>query len=481
MNIQRREKLKSLLITKFMKKYGIKDAEKILQAEVTNFLQGETLTETDLQKLDTRIRALIAKKNEEEVLRQNLSGGLPANPTDKLVLPELEQNRMETMSVHSKRSKMSGVSELSKYSKRMDEDGRSVQSNRPDRIDFNKDGDEWNAIAKYNQKMFEEEKLMTRYKDKEMKKRTKEQLDTQVKEKLRRLNEDYKMTKEYDHILINHCDFLGKLEKGKLEEVKGRVQKEKESRDYQLKDDKKRKRAEKKKNMVFEKELVAKIVDDMEKEKQLAAMKKNHEREALVKVLQENEENKKKQLEILKREREEDIQICDEYAQVLDKQEKDRENYFKNKERKANEFSKKMADTVIKDMEDRFKREEADIRKYQGEKDVREREVEEKKKKAIFEGKKDIKKFLDMQIEEKRKVNDFERSLNSEQAKIWKTDVDRFYYQEQEINGKIKAMNVCNQDFLMRQMNEKKGKKFEKMSDSEYQLNKNILEQVVNK
>jgi hypothetical protein len=43
-----------------------------------------------------------------------------------------------------------------------------------------------------------------------------------------------------------------------------------------------------------------------------------------------------------------------------------------------------------------------------------------------------------MQVEEKRKMNQFERSLNLEQAVIWKNDVEKFTYQEQEINNKVK-------------------------------------------
>ena len=92
-----------------------------------------------------------------------------------------------------------------------------------------------------------------------------------------------------------------------------------------------------------------------------------------------------------------------------------------------------------------------------------------------------------MQVEEKRKMNQFERSLNLEQAVIWKNDVEKFTYQEQEINNKVnyklkqvKLMNVSNQEFLLKQIEEKKGKRVEKMNDHEYLLNKNLLEQVKN-
>lgn len=42
-----------------------------------------------------------------------------------------------------------------------------------------------------------------------------------------------------------------------------------------------------------------------------------------------------------------------------------------------------------------------------------------------------------MQVEEKRKMQDFEKTLNSEQARIWKTDTQKFYEQEKEINDMV--------------------------------------------
>lgn len=269
-NVQRREKLKSLLITKFMKKYGIKNPEAILQEQISNFIKNEQLTEADLKALDERIKNLLIKRTEEENLKQNLSRETSNNQgaaaqNNNLILPEIDQNKLENMSVRSRHSKMSGVSHLSRYSEykkkenlpNNDDDRLSSYSQRApaDRIDFEEQGDEWNAIAKYNQKMFQEEKTMAKYKDKELKKRTKEELDTQVKDKLRRLNDEYKKNKEYDNILIQHVDFLSKVERDKLEEVKAKIYREKENRDHQLKEEKRRKREEKKKEREFDKEL----------------------------------------------------------------------------------------------------------------------------------------------------------------------------------------------------------------------------------
>ena len=45
--------------------------------------------------------------------------------------------------------------------------------------------------------------------------------------------------------------------------------------------------------------------------------------------------------------------------------------------------------------------------------------------------------FLDMQVEEKKKIAEFEKKLNSEQAKIWNMDAHRHYDQVREINEKV--------------------------------------------
>jgi len=42
-----------------------------------------------------------------------------------------------------------------------------------------------------------------------------------------------------------------------------------------------------------------------------------------------------------------------------------------------------------------------------------------------------------MQVEEKKKMMEFEKTLNSEQARIWKIDTHKFNQQEVETNDKV--------------------------------------------
>jgi len=456
-------------------------------------IKGEKLTESDLKQLDDKIKSIISKQRETDDLKRNLSKepGERANTTNNLVLPEIEKLKQDNVSVRSHHSKMSGVSNISKLDNKKKAENQFIAGDMEERMscysgtrgemtrmDFNKEGDEWNAIAQFNQKQFAKEKVLNKYKDKEIKKRTREELDTQVKEKLRKFNNESHKNQEYDHILLQHVDFLSKAEKEKLNEFKKKIMNEKENRDIQLKEEKIRKRDEKKKERQFDKELISRLVEEMEKEKRVNEMKKIADKEQLKKVLQENDLHKIKMKELAEKERLQDIKATEEYARILDKQEKDRENFFKNKEKKAMEFMSKMAQTVIKDMDDKMKREEEAIRRYQIEKENFEKEDETRRKRAIHDNKKDIKKFLDMQVEEKRRNLEFEKTLNFEQSKIWKIDGEKQKMQEDETNEKIKVMNKSNKDFLMRQIQDRKIKKNEKMSDSEYKLNREVLEKI---
>jgi len=94
------------------------------------------------------------------------------------------------------------------------------------------------------------------------------------------------------------------------------------------------------------------------------------------------------------RERQEDIKAQQEYARMLEKQEQDRINEFKARERRAQEFMNKMADTVIKDMDDRQREEEEKIKRYEMEKEMRERMEDERRYKKLKNEQQRMRDFL---------------------------------------------------------------------------------------
>lgn len=71
-------------------------------------------------------------------------------------------------------------------------------------------------MAKYNRKVFEDQIKEERIKDNELKRRNREDLDLQIKQKLRKEYEDELKEKEYDNILREHQKrWMKKKEKDK--------------------------------------------------------------------------------------------------------------------------------------------------------------------------------------------------------------------------------------------------------------------------
>ena len=68
---------------------------------------------------------------------------------------------------------------------------------------------------------------------------------------------------------------------------------------------------------------------------------------------------------------------------MLEKQELDRLNEFKAREKRAQEFMNKMADTVIKKMDARQNEEDQKIRRYEMEKEMRERMEDERRMRTL--------------------------------------------------------------------------------------------------
>lgn len=457
-NYQKREKLKQLLITKFMKKYNLKTREPFIEEEVKNFLHKETLTDNDLQRLDKKIYELLSKKHSLQSLEKSLrEGEYDMDQIDQQaqnMMPDITQNRAQTaydpekMSV---RSGLSGASKLSQACKNRKHDltdeeleYMSVISNREqvERINFGNEKDEWDAINKYNQKKFIEQKMEDKQKDKEVKRRTKEDLDNQIKQKMLLQNEERLKNREYDKITIDHVKVLNKLEEEKQKAIRDKKLREKENRDAQRMDEAKRKRIEELKNRKYEKNLIKYINDEIKTDKENALKKKMEENEALKRVLAENEENKK--LQALQREKEklEDIRSMEEYSKVLDKQENERKLYFANIEGKASNFLARISETVLKDVEKRRKEENERIRKYEQEKEEKLIAKDKAKMEQIRQQKLEMRNFLNKQMEEKRKKNEFEKYLDMEQGRIWNTDREVIKEQMADINGKVRIFKM---------------------------------------
>ena len=513
MNLQKREKLKTLLITKFMQKYGIKHPEQYLENEINKFLQGEKLNNTDLQKLDAKIHRILLENKGSSNLKETINSSLSQNnipyqnnesiypnnqnPNINLTEGNINQNysksNADVLSYNkypkfkNPREELAWLeAEEEKYAKKNiinvknDNDNNKNKNNEyPPQIDFSTFDDEWAALAEYNRRMYLQDIKEEKIKDHELKKRTKDELDVQVKEKLKREYENELRNLEYAKIMKEHLKDLEEIEKKKAEDLKQQRLREQQNRIAQMRDEYTRKRIEELKNKKWERNLVKHYQEEIEDEKKAEKERKEKEYKAYLDTKKENESNEKIKLEQLKKEKEDDIKFIEENNKIEEKKELERKLYFKRIERNSNNFMTGVAKEALDNMVKEEKDEEDRINFYIEQKNKKDNEKEEKDKIKRELEKKELKHYLDLQIEEKKKITELEKELDGEQARIWKIDSDKYKEDERNIEQKIRRMNRRNLETLNRQvqMRKDKNKINKKMSPTEFAMNKNTLMQ----
>ena len=277
---------------------------------------------------------------------------------------------------------------------------------------------------------------------------------------------------------------MDEIDKIKQEKIKNQFKKEKECRDKLLKDVYTRRKIEYLKEKKLDKEIVNNVKKNLEKELTERYIKKKLANEEMNQAIKEMELKKLKLKQIIKRQKEDEIIYLKEQQKTEDRQEKERQKIFDKINFNSNKYIIKNAEEIVEKNKQEQKKEEEKIEYYIEEKRkaLEEKEIKERKRKN--EQKKELKKFLDMQVEEKKKEQDFLKELEHEQARIWNVDIQKYNEDEKIIDNKIKKMNRRNFEYILKQMKENSTKKLIKhntdMTNDEYDMNKELLKKAKN-
>ena len=213
-------------------------------------------------------------------------------------------------------------------------------------------------------------------------------------------------------------------------------------------------------------------------------MKKKILNEEMKKEIREMELKKIKLKELIQQQKEDEMTYLKEQQKNEEKQDRERQRIFDKINFNAHKFIIKNAEEMVEKNKQEQKKEEEKIEYYIEEKRKALEEKELKEKRRKNEQKKELKKFLDMQVEEKKKEQIFLKKLDSEQARIWNADFLRYNEDEKMIDSKIKNMKKRNLEYIIKQIkenNEKKlGKNNSDMTNDEYDMNKELLEKAKN-
>ena len=544
MNTQKRQKLRDLLIDRFAQKYNLGKNRILIEGEITRFLQQEKLNDVDLQRLDAKIKRLITqditKKQLKKTLTENLNynqtinehdinnqNNLNISPEEENIYPTNYQPSMTpslnqannkanirsnsqqanytlrplSSQTYIPQQKLNLYKDRTRYQKPEEElaqleaelkaeEERELQEKgyyhpinykyQLKKIDFKKYGNEWAAMAAYDKKLYEQQLLDERIRTTQQKKRTKYDLDEQVKEKIKKEYEDELKEKEYDKIFKEHQKELDKIEKEKEKKIKEQYLREKESRQAQLKDNYVRRRIDELKERKFDKKVIRTILTEMENEKKQNAEQKRKRNFELNKALKENEENRKNLKLIQEKQREEDLQFLEEQKKMDIRKEQQREYLLNKIKNKFNNAYSQEAENKVKQIQIDQEEEDKKMIHYMNEKCRLADEKEMKEKIKRQKEKTELKKYYDMQVEERKKDEQFEKVLDGEQARIWKKDCEKYNEDEKRIAKIIWDKNVRNLNTIKKQIQEKKEKekKNTEMTPIEFSINREKLMKV---
>ena len=543
LNQPKRQQLKNLLMTKFTQKYNIKDTGDYLDLVLTQFIQTEKLNDTDLKKLDLKIKRLnkeynnnkrkfksdlenqfktqmtetnnrinnttndllktnVIKEDISEIIKKdindinnknspikNLKNEFPSLNTYSNVVAKTDSNiRKRVCSSYINRGKnnynynynnyIKPEDELAELEKELKDEEALLKKDKYKRIDFSSQGDEWAAIVNYNKNLYQRQMLENKMKDLEIKKRTKECLDIQINEKLKRKMEEESQEKEFEEKINNYNKNWDEMYKIKTRKISEQNKRLKHDRDVILKAENTRKKIEKLKDEKFEKILVKKYKEQIELEKEKEINRRKKGKEELKKAKKDIEEKEKKLKENIEKEKEEDRKI-NQLRNLMDqRKENERNLYYTKIKSLSRKYLIPNAKKIIEKLEKDKKKEDEKIQYYYDQKNKYEFEKENKAKIKRFNDKIEIKKFLDMQIEEKKKEKNFLKLLDQEQARIWKIDLQKRYDEMKNEKEHIKNMNRKNFEYILKQMEQNKLNKSKKnvMTENEYAMNRDLLE-----
>jgi hypothetical protein len=261
-NMQKREKLKSLLVEKFMKKFE-SNFKSVIESQVGIFIQKSNLTENDLKQFEEKLKKIIEELKDKEKIKQQLEGeknNFKENENSSKLMnnnfisnkTNQQNNDDDTKSVCSRMSDISNKNFANKnnqglkYEEITNFELRKLLQNEKKpviRDQINRE-DEWTLIAKQKKQQWEQEKKEIREKDKIIKISNRQTYDNQIKDKEVKKQQDQKSDNNFHKTLMGTVDKLTKEEREKMQIMKDKRMTEKELRDKQIQNNIERKKNE---------------------------------------------------------------------------------------------------------------------------------------------------------------------------------------------------------------------------------------------
>ena len=543
-NLQKKEKIDDCFLVKYMKKCGIKTPNNVLDEEIKTFMKTKKLRKIDLNKIKLKIdnalknqnkteftkviksspniflnnnnkkiltelkpgssKDLIPKKNILSPLHLNNSNNIKDNQTnlsldnlnpnknlnqckeeeknDNKISPENNIKTANSIQI-KKKIYLNPEDELADLEKELGlEQASEIRKKKFEKFyKYFSEGNEWDAIYKYNNEMYKKQLEEEKRKKFENKILLRIELDKQIKEKAMREKKAYLENEKYKELFNENNKKMIKLEEERDEEKTKKLNLEKKAQEQQIKTKNIMKRLELLREKKFEKDVINNLKTELDKEKKLYEEKKLKNFLEMKKMMEENENKiRKKEEDKIKEKEKQKI-----YSQDLEKTEIKKENERKkilNKIKSVGDYqSNEKIQKILEKMQQDLDEEDQKLNNFiKNRKKLEDMKMEEEKKKKL-EIRKELRFYLDNQIQEKKREKEFEKMLYREQGRIWNMDSEKYRKEQKSIEERIKLMQKRNGEILRKQIenNNKRKKKKNGMNITEFSLNKKEINKII--
>ena len=473
------EKLTALLNQRMHKAFGLTNSHPIIEDEVESFVMNNRGEFSEIKF--KKIKQDIAKKLEPEGIflktRQSINRFGNSAVKAGMGIVGLQSNNQQN-------NQIKGLSKGSRHSMSVKSfagapgKAHSIRSsNMSQRTSSHRslaESDEWREIQNFNSLLHLEEQNNEIQREKDRHQLMKNELDKQIREKKKRERQERETEKMYEDMQRRIYNQAEKKETLKVENMKRKIEKDKESRDKQIIMENIMRKGQLEREKAQEAIMLTKLKKELELEKLAFKEQKTVMKKQVKQMIAENTNAQYLAKVSAKRERDEDEKMQKEIMKKLEAQQMKEANDSKKRKQKQQDFVDKMATDVFDKIQDNYREEELKTKKYSDEYNTKQRLEEERRIKKQRERENDMKHTLARQVKDKRSKEEIDKEIIEEQAALWKMDREQFAKVEEELNRKMKDLSYKNAQLLEQQIDQhKNGNKG--MDEIEYMINKGYL------
>lgn len=346
--------------------------------------------------------------------------------------------------------------------------GQNIVSSGPKSYD-------WSKLDEYASYLHEQDCLRQQMGVKALQRKLRQDLDSQIALKQNKRSQEDEEEKRYHQNSMVELERWKVMEQSRDEEKKTKLQREKQDRDEQLNFERKLKDDETQKRKDEESNLVTKIVDEMEAEQKKFEKKKEKTKKNMRKVFEENNADQARRAEDKKLQMEQEADALKEYARVLDEQEEQRTQEMQARLQRQNDLMKKLQANVDGIKKGAGDNDAARAAAQQDEMDRHFFEAEGVKQNRLKQMRLENQSYLLRQVDEKDGRKEDERDLQNIQAQILIRDTEEYNQMEKDkvINRRTRLIHHSND--IKKQMVYKLAQSQPVMTEAEIQMNKPLL------